>query len=131
MSNDAQAREPSQRPPDIWSLPEIIDVCAVLVRFKNPLIRYDGQRRVEHKEAVELMVKTAGPIPERALSPALMVGDVAVDDYEVTGENLYRFYAFEVKELREGASMRLEWPARRPGCQPQPQVFQLKGEEQR
>ena len=131
MSTDAQGREPIRTPLDIWTLPEIIDVQAVLVRFKNPLIRYDGQRRVKHKEAVELMVKTAGPIPERALSPALMVGDVAVDDYEVAGENLYRFYAFEVKQLREGAPMRLEWPARRLRRERELPVFQLKGEEQR
>jgi hypothetical protein len=33
------------------------------------------------------MVKTAGPIPERALSPVLTVGDVVVDDYEIAGDN--------------------------------------------
>lgn len=131
MSTDAQGREPIRTPPDIWTLPEIIDVRAVLVRFKKPLIRYDGQKRMEHKEAVELMVKTSKPIPERALSPVLMVGDEAVDDYEVTGENLYRFYAFEMKQLREGAPMRLEWPSRRPRREPKPPVFQFKGEEQR
>lgn len=85
---------------------------------------------MEHKEAVELMVKTAGPIPERALSPVLIVGDVAVDDYEVAGQNLYRFYAFEVKQLREGAPMRLEWPARRPRHERKPPLLQLEGEEQ-
>lgn len=131
MSTDAQGREPIRTRPDIWTLPEIIDVCAVLVRFKKPLIRYNGQRRVEHKEAVELMVKTAGPIPERALSPILLVGDVAVDDYEAAGEDRYRFYAFEVKQLREGAPIGLEWPARRSRHERKPPLFQLKGEEQR
>jgi hypothetical protein len=131
MSTDAQGQEPDREPVDIWTLPGIIDVRAVLVRFKKPLIRYDGQRRVEHKEAVELMVKTAGPIPERALSPVLMVGDVALDDYEAAGQNLYRFYAFEVKQMHDGAPMHLEWPTRRPRREPKSPVFRLRGEEER
>lgn len=131
MSTDAQDKERIRIPVDIWSLPEIVDVTAVLVRFKTPLTRYQGTKRVRYKEAAEIMVKTSGPIPERALSPVLMVGEVAVGDYEVAGENLYRFHAFDVKELRDGAPMHLKWPQRRPKRARMPPVFQLKGEEQR
>jgi hypothetical protein len=65
------------------------------------------------------------------MTPVLMVGDVVVDDYEVAGDNLYRFHAFEVKELREGAPMRLEWPGFGPKGERKPPVFELKSEEQR
>jgi hypothetical protein len=48
MSTDATNNEPIRTPLDIWTLPEIVKVTAVLVRFKKPLIRYRGRKRVQY-----------------------------------------------------------------------------------
>jgi hypothetical protein len=131
MSNDATSKERAGTRADIWRLPTILDFTAVMVRYSSPLIRYEGQKRIRRKEAVEILVKTDGPIPERALSPILMVGDEPVSDYEFVEENLYRFYGFEAQNLREDAPVSLEWPQRERAEAVKRPVFRLKGEESR
>lgn len=110
MSVDVDKREPSVPSADLWKLPEVLRVDAVLVRYREPKVRYIGRKSVKYREAVELIVRTSGEFPARAFSPALFIGDEAIIDYEVVGENLYRFYAFEFKKLKEGAPISIGWP---------------------
>ena len=69
-----------------------------------------GPERRQTSEAVEIMVRTAAPLPIRALSPVIFVGDVPVEDYEVAGLNLYRYVAFDPRALVGGAPVSLGWP---------------------
>ena len=131
MASDAQSKEPVSPRANLWKLPEIVDVKAVLVQYRTPVIRYMGRDRVEYREAVELSVQTSDELPARALSPALYVGDVAITDYEVAGKNLYRFFAFNIRELQEGAPITMDWPQLRRGREHRAPVFRVSGEETR
>ena len=77
------------------------------------------------------MVRTESQFPICALSPALFVGDIQVADYEVAGANLYRFYAFEPKDLKEDVPIALGWPD-----SPEERIaiehrFKIRGKEQK
>lgn len=132
MSDDAEAREPSRPPAASGKLPAIVSMKAEKVRYGRPQIRYEGTERVEHAEGVEILVETSFEIPERAISPALFVGDVPITDYTYVGKNKYRFHGFVPQALREGASVRLDWPDDRPeeavGAAPR---FRISGEVER
>ncbi|MGE3821627.1 MAG: hypothetical protein AB7I30_19625 [Isosphaeraceae bacterium] len=132
MNDDAEAKEPSPWPVASWKLPEIVNMKAEKVRYARPRVRYEGTERVEYGEGVEILVETAFELPERAISPALYVGDVALTDYSYEGKNRYRFHGFAPQTLREGAPVRLDWlherPAEAVGAAPR---FQISGEVER
>jgi hypothetical protein len=100
------------RPPrrDLWYLPRILQVEAVLKRYRRPRVIYEGPERMESKQGVEILVKTSGPFPARALSPVLYVGDEPLNEWETAGENTYRFFAVDPSRLKEGAPLALGWP---------------------
>lgn len=100
--------QPPQRDP--WHLPVILDAKALLRRYREPRASYRGLERIEHYEAVEIVVTTDGPFPIRALAPVLYVGDEPVDHWEIDGRNAYRFFAYERERLSEGATLALGWP---------------------
>lgn len=110
MSTDAESKEPKIAHTDLWSIPEVLGVEAALARYPEPRVHYVGTTRIESREAVEILVQTAGEFPVRALSPALFVGDLAIVEYEIAGESLYRFFAFEIEKLEEGAPIAIGWP---------------------
>jgi hypothetical protein len=93
-----------------WSLPEVVGVQAARVRYSEPKIRFVGRKMTEWREAVELLVRTAGEFPVRAISPALFIGDQMISDYEPAGINQYRFFAFDLEKLKEGAPIYIGWP---------------------
>lgn len=103
-------RQPQPPKRDIWSLPRILDVQAVRRRYRKPRVSYRRLERVEHPEAVEILVKTDGPFPTRALAPVLYIGDEPVEHWEMEGKNAYRFFAFEPSRVRDGAPIALGWP---------------------
>src|SRR6266852_3575546 len=49
---------------DIWRLPEVVSVEAAPVRYPQPRAFYAGGRRRDVLEVVELLVRTAGMLPE-------------------------------------------------------------------
>lgn len=111
MSTDWNNQEPAGKRADLWRLPEVEAVEAKLVRYEPPVERYEGPGQVrKYHEAVEILVRTSGELPVRALSPALYVGDVAIREYEPAGRHLYRFFAFEPEALPPGAPISLGWP---------------------
>lgn len=92
------------------SLPTVIGVKAVRVRYKRPRVYYLRRQRREAREAVEIMVRTADRLPIASISPTLFVGEVPLVEYEGAGPNLYRFFAFEFTKLRQGDPISLGWP---------------------
>jgi hypothetical protein len=111
-------RQPQPPKRDIWSLPRILAVQAVRRRYREPRVSYRRLERVEHFEAVEILVQTDGPFPTRALAPVLYVGDERVDHWERAGKNAYRFFALEPERVRDGAPIALGWPDDREPRQP-------------
>src|SRR3954454_1742775 len=103
---------PQHRRPagDPWYLPESGRVEAVLRRYLRPRVTSEGLERIEHKQAVELLVETTGPFPVRALAPVLYIGAEAVPDWELEDDNVYRFFALPPERLEDGAPLGLGWP---------------------
>ncbi|MFA5924545.1 MAG: hypothetical protein WC856_25205 [Methylococcaceae bacterium] len=101
--------EPRVPKPNLFALPKILNIEVTRVRFREPRPYYVGQERIESSTGVELLIRTDGPIPIRALSPALYIGKAAIDAYEEIGTNVYRFIAYRVDELKEGAPISFGW----------------------
>ena len=93
-----------------WALPRVLDVEFRPVKYAEPRPYYVGRERRQTSEALEIMVRTAAPLPIRALSPVIYLGDVPVEDYEVAGPNLYRYLMFDAPALLAGAPVSLGWP---------------------
>jgi hypothetical protein len=92
-----------------WDLPEILDIRIRRIPFKPHRLQNFKSALSEHKEAVEFLVRTSGPIPVRALGPAIFVGDVQIVESQQVGDNLYRFLAFDIKRLKPGEPIRWGW----------------------
>jgi hypothetical protein len=93
-----------------WALPRVLEVEFRPVRYPEPRPYYVGSERRQTSEALEILVRTALPLPIRALSPAIYVGDVPVEDYEVAGPNLYRYLVFNPGALLAGSPVSFGWP---------------------
>ena len=100
----------SDDPRDPWHLPEVLGITAARRRYAEPKQRYRDRQVVSFNEAVELTLRTSSEFPVRAWSPAIFVGDVALSDYEMIGPQTYRFYAFDIASLQEGAPVFIGWP---------------------
>lgn len=108
MSTDA-GQPVSQAPRPEWQLPDVLDIEVRRIRYQPRRTRNFESALSGYKEAVEFMVRTSGPIPARALGPALFVGDVRVVESEPAGENRYRFLAFDLERLERGAQIAWGW----------------------
>ena len=97
---------------DLWTLPPVEGIGIERVRYRTPRRRVLRGRAEEVAEAVEIVVRTAGPIPVRALSPALFVGGVQVTENVQEDETTYRFFADE--ELPAGEPIVLGWVGQPP-----------------
>lgn len=114
---------------DLWRLPDVLSVEASKVRFAKPRLHYTGTRPALSHEAIQILVRTNGPFPVRAWSPAIFVGEIAILEYETVQPNVYRFFAYDMAALREGAAISLGWP-QFPERKVRTQfVFQLRGTE--
>ncbi|GAB1541202.1 hypothetical protein NUACC21_38720 [Scytonema sp. NUACC21] len=108
MSIDvSQPLPPDSRPS--WNLPEIVEVQTRNVSFEPRQLRNFRSSLEAKTEAMEFQIRTTSPIPIRALSPVLHVGNVVLTESEQIGENLYRFWAFEPNRLEVGAPISLSW----------------------
>ena len=108
MSNDASYRISEGPRPD-WDLPDVVDIQIRQVQFEPPKHSNFKSALSEYRQAVEFLVRTSGPIPARALSPALFIGDVQVIESQQVGENLYRFLSFEPQRLESGSPIGWGW----------------------
>lgn len=98
---------PCSRPS--WDLPEIVEVQTLNTPFEPHQLRNFRSSFEAKTEATEIQIRTNSPIPIRALSPVLHVGNVVLTESEQIGENLYRFWAFEPNRLEAEAPISLSW----------------------
>ena len=108
MTTDA-GQPISPAPGPEWQLPDVLDIRMRRIRYQPRRPRNFESALSGYKEAVEFIVQTSGPIPVRALGPALFVGDVRVVENEPAGEDRYRFLAFDLDRLEPGASIAWGW----------------------
>lgn len=92
-----------------WDLPEIVELQIRRIPYEPPKLRNFKSSLSKYKEAVEFLVHTSGPIPARALGPALFVGDVQVIESQQVEGNVYRFLAFDLERLQPGAPIGWAW----------------------
>jgi hypothetical protein len=95
---------------NLWRLPRLVSVSTRLVTFPEPRTYYAGSERRETRQAVELRVETSEPIPARAVTPILVVGETAINDYTTEGAKTYRYTAYQPERLVQGAPIRWGWP---------------------
>ncbi|HEU4512480.1 MAG TPA: hypothetical protein VFR87_05200 [Nocardioidaceae bacterium] len=107
MSTDAGQLEPRPDPPDL-DLPEVTDVRTRQASMR-PRRRNFESALPTVEDTVEVVVRTAAPIPVRALGPVLHVGDATLTEVTADDEGTYRFVATSPRQLRPGADIRLGW----------------------
>jgi hypothetical protein len=108
MSIDFSQPLPADSRPS-WDLPEIVEVKTMNVPFEPRQLRNFRSSLEAKTEAIEFQIRTASPVPIRALSPVLHIGSVVLTESEQIGENLYRFWAFEPHRLETEAPISLSW----------------------
>jgi hypothetical protein len=107
MSTDAGQLEPRGKRPDLV-LPEVTDVRTRRTSLRPRRRNFDSALPAV-EDTVEIVVRTAAPIPARALGPVLHVGDATLTEVTQQDATTYRFVALEPAELRSGADIRLGW----------------------
>lgn len=107
MTSDPGARERRRRPR--LDLPRPLSVTARLTRFEPPERRNFESSLPQLPRTVEFLVETDAPIPVRALSPVLYVGDVPVTEVVADDDTHYRFIALQPTSLRRGEPVTLGW----------------------
>ena len=108
MATDA-SRPIAGAPRPNWELPDIVDIKMSRVPFRPRQHKYFRSALAEHTEATEFLVRLTGPVPNRALGPALFVGETQVAECEAVGDNTYRFLAFDHQRLEPGAPIAWGW----------------------
>ena len=108
MSSDSGERMPDAPRADL-SMPKMLDVKIRKTTFEPRPLRNFVSSLPSSGDAVEFIVKTDGPIPIRALGPALYVGETPITEVSELGPNTYRFVAPMRKNLKRNAAIRLTW----------------------
>jgi hypothetical protein len=108
MNSDSQSRIASPEQPDLWQLPEITSVEVQRNRYRPARRHVLAGRVIEREEGIEILVRTEGEIPVRALSPALYVGDTQMVENEQVDPHLHRFFVIG-DQPEPGAPIRLGW----------------------
>lgn len=113
MSSDAGNRLPHPPRAD-FSMPKVLDIQIRATKFEAPRLRNFTSSLPSSDDAVEFIVKTDGPIPGRALGPALYVGEMAVIEVTEVAPNTYRFVAPVREGLKRDAPISLSWTGQLP-----------------
>ena len=92
-----------------WNLPDVLSIAIRRVPFTPRQYKYFRSALSDYKEAIEFLVRLRGPVPIRALGPALFVGDVPVTESEAIQDNQYRFLAFNIQQLKSNAVISWGW----------------------
>jgi hypothetical protein len=109
MSQDAGETEPVTPGPD-WSLPRLVRLTITRSVVEAPRLEYFQSSYPERTDVVELQATFDGPLPGRALPPALYVGDVAVLPHgSAPDANVVRFATQQPDELEDGAEISVGW----------------------
>jgi hypothetical protein len=113
MTSDSGARRPDLPRADL-SMPNVLDIQTRATTFEAPRLRNFASSLASSDDAVEFIVKTDGPIPIRALGPALYVGETPVTEVTEVGPNTYRFVAPTRDGLKQDAPISLSWTGQFP-----------------
>lgn len=92
-----------------WALPAVIAIEMRHINYQAHRLRNFESILTRYNEAIEFIVMTEGPIPIRALGPALFVGNEQVIESELLSEDTYRFLFFEIDRLEPGAPISWGW----------------------
>lgn len=113
MSIDSGTRLPDPPRAD-FTLPNVVDIQIRATTFDPRKPRNFSPTLPSSKDAVEFIVKTDGPIPIRALGPALYVGTTPVTEVTEISENTYRFVAMSKADLKQDSEIILGWTGKAP-----------------
>jgi hypothetical protein len=94
-------------------MPKVLDIKIRATKFEAPRHR-NFTSALPSGDAVEFIVTTEGPIPGRALGPALYIGETVVTEVTTIGPNTYRFVTLAINELTPNALIILGWTGERP-----------------
>lgn len=95
---------------NLWKLPDIVNVDVKQAHYDPPKQFWVNREILEVHDGLELMVQLSEPLPSRAVTPALYIGDTAILEYDTAGPNLYRFYVINPLALEPGAPISFGWP---------------------
>ena len=92
-----------------FKLPQIENIEIKLIPYEVPKLRYFKSSFSKYSQAIEFLITTDAPIPVRALSPVLYIGEMPLTEGETIKENSYRFLAFEINELKDNTPIYFGW----------------------
>jgi hypothetical protein len=92
-----------------FKLPQIENIEIKLIPYEAPKLRYFKSSFSKFSRAIEIIITTDAPIPVRALSPVLYIGETSLTESEIIKENSYRFLAFEINELKDNTPIYFGW----------------------
>ncbi|MEJ8849513.1 hypothetical protein [Variovorax rhizosphaerae] len=110
MGSD-QAVPVQAEPAPGWALPAITAVDIRATAFRARATRHVAPATADAADAVHIDVKLDAPVPMRALSPVLWVGDKMLTECEAVNKEgtSLRFWALEPQALTDGAPLALAW----------------------
>lgn len=108
MATDASQRIPGAPNPK-WELPKVRDIKIRRTRPNPPRLKHLRSALTDGDEVVEFTVKLDGPVPARALGPALFVGRERVIECQAVDERTLRFVATNPKRLKPGVGIQWGW----------------------
>ncbi len=108
MSIDSGRPLPPRQGPDLWRLPEVLEVHTRRRHFDPPRRMTAAGVDRQIRDAVEVEIRVSEPFEIRGLGPVLWVGDVPLTVAESDG-NVYRFLATEPEALKQDAPISLAW----------------------
>jgi hypothetical protein len=92
-----------------WTLPGIVAIEMRRIDFQARRPRNFESALARYDEAIEFIVRTDGPIPARAMGPALFIAGEQVSESEQLSDDTYRFLAFDMDRLESGAPISWGW----------------------
>ena len=92
-----------------FKLPQIENIEIKLIPYEAPKLRCFKSSFSKYSQAIEFIITTDAPIPVRALSPVLYIGEIPLTEGETIKENLYRFLAFEINQLKDNTPIYFGW----------------------
>ena len=96
--------------PEMFRLPAIKELSMKVVAFTPPKFKHVTSYLEKYKQALEITIITEGPIPARAATPVLYIGNIKVSYYKAgKRENEYHFYAFDWQKLKSGTPITWGW----------------------
>ena len=110
MASDRSAALPTALKPN-WELPAITGIQVVQKHYKARKMRNFVSPLASVPNAVEIIVTLAEPLPVRAMSPVLHVGETILTESESIDQEgrEIRFWMFDPDLIVAGAPITLAW----------------------